>query len=516
MPPIDPHGSAQGVPAARAALREGFVFGPYRLELNPIRLLRNGDVVALAPRLLTLLHYFVLHAGRVIEKDELIKAVWRDAAMADNNLARLVADLRQCLDDRARDDYIRNVVGVGYRFVASVEPLALAPPPAIDLAALLAPDRDWGRALAALESLSHAGLVTARQLLDPLVSAHPREVRFRIVLAMTCALLYDGTRADRQPDVEMLREAERHAHEALRVNPHSPEAMTAIALVFERLGDRANALAAARNATRVENGNWLNLLCLAWIAFGEERLRAARRVLVVNPGFPIAHWLAATVLVARGAFAEAERHVDAGIASMTSAYEAPARFAPIALHYLKGLLLLARGAVHEALEAFDRELALETRGHVYARECCANTWAAKGVCHLRLGDVTAARAAFGEARARVPGHPMAEAGMEILERRRGGPVARLHGNSAACPHGATPPAAEPPAASLRFERAMATAGLLVDEGDVGAAVTMTLAALAEAPEDNTGWSVPIDPLLRVHEAPDAWAPVLAKVHERAL
>lgn len=78
-------------------------------------------MVPLAPRLLTLLHYFVQHAGRVIQKDELIKAVWRDAAMADNNLARLVADLRQALDDRSRGDYIRNVAGVGYRFVASVE-----------------------------------------------------------------------------------------------------------------------------------------------------------------------------------------------------------------------------------------------------------------------------------------------------------------------------------------------------------------------------------------------------------
>jgi len=56
----------------------------------------------------------------------------------------------------------------------------------------------------------------------------------------------------------------------------------------------------------------------------------------------------------------------------------------------------------------------------------------------------------------------------------------------------------------------------VDDGDVGAAVAVIQAALAEAPPDNTGWSVPIDPLLRVHEDPEAWALVLAKVHERAL
>lgn len=75
MPPIDPHGSAQRVPAARPAPRGGVVFGPFQLEANPLRLLRGGEMVPLAPRLLTLLHYFVQHAGRVIEKDELIKAV---------------------------------------------------------------------------------------------------------------------------------------------------------------------------------------------------------------------------------------------------------------------------------------------------------------------------------------------------------------------------------------------------------------------------------------------------------
>ena len=81
----------------------------------------------------------------------------------------------------------------------------------------------------------------------------------------------------------------------------------------------------------------------------------------------MAHWLAASVFVARDALDRAEREVDSGleVAAVESHEAAP--FSVVALHWLKGLLCLARGAADEAMASFDRELALEARGHLYSR-----------------------------------------------------------------------------------------------------------------------------------------------------
>jgi hypothetical protein len=216
------------------------------------------------------------------------------------------------------------------------------------------------------------------------------------------------------------------------------------------------------------------------------------------PGCPIAHWLAATVLVARGMLAEAEREVDAGIAARTNAPSTAARFTAVGLYWLKGLLCLARDADDEAMAAFERELALEGSGHLYARECCANTWYAIGALRLRRRDTTGARAAFAEAIARVFRHPMATAALAVL------------GDS---PRGAATPAAATPAS---VEIALARAVMLVAGGDVRAAAARVSEAIVAAPPSSAGWLVPIEPMLAVLRDPVAWAAVLTQVRDRAM
>jgi hypothetical protein len=167
----------------------------------------------------------------------------------------------------------------------------------------------------------------------------------------------------------------------------------------------------------------------------------------------------------------------------------------VALHWLKGLLCAARGADDDALASFERELALESRGHLYARECAANTCYAIGAVQLRRGDSVAARGAFGEAIARVPSHPMAHAGLALVEQR---PVDSVT---------AIPPRS--------VEAALACAVRLVAADDPTAAARGISAALAASPPGNAGWLVPIEPQLQVPRARDAWAPVLALLRTRA-
>ena len=80
---------------------------------------------------------------------------------------------------------------------------------------------------------------------------------------------------------------------------------------------------------------------LALGSWGETRLRAERRALAQCPQLPLAHWLAATVFVARNALDQAERDVDRALA--VAALESPdaAPYSMVALHWLKGLLRVA-------------------------------------------------------------------------------------------------------------------------------------------------------------------------------
>lgn len=59
---------------------------------------------------------------RLITKDELLDAVWRDCAVSENSLTRSIALLRRLLgDDTHEPRYIATVPTVGYRFLCDVE-----------------------------------------------------------------------------------------------------------------------------------------------------------------------------------------------------------------------------------------------------------------------------------------------------------------------------------------------------------------------------------------------------------
>jgi tetratricopeptide (TPR) repeat protein len=308
-------------------------------------------------------------------------------------------------------------------------------------------------------------------------------------------LQYETTRAELTPDTDALRVAATAAHEACRLNPDLAEAWATLGFVLERLDDRVGALAALQRAVSLEPDNWLHLFRQSAGSWGEPRYRNARRTLALYPGFPLAHVLAASVKIARNLLDEAAREMAAAVATMKTDTRESSRFSPVAVHWLTGLLCLARGEDDEAKEWFERELALEHHGHLYAKECCANTWYAIGALHLRRGNAADAMAAFQEAIARVPRHPMAHAGLAIASGETGRPEGRP--------------------VQPGVDAAIANAALLVADGDSPAAAGLVAEALAAAPPGNAGWLIPIDPLLGVRHAPNAWAHVLQILRDRA-
>jgi len=96
-------------------------FGHFEMLLEQRRLLAHGAPVSIGARAFDLLAVLVQHRDRVVSKDELLRLVWRDAAVEENNLSVQVSTLRKVLGA----DALHTVSGQGYRFT-----LPMAPPSA--------------------------------------------------------------------------------------------------------------------------------------------------------------------------------------------------------------------------------------------------------------------------------------------------------------------------------------------------------------------------------------------------
>src|SRR6185369_17207602 len=98
-----------------------YEFGPYRLNLVQRVLTRAGEIVSLTPKATDILALLVINAGRVVEKDDLLKGAWADTFVEDSSLTQNIFVLRRTLgDERTVPKYIETVARRGYLFVASV------------------------------------------------------------------------------------------------------------------------------------------------------------------------------------------------------------------------------------------------------------------------------------------------------------------------------------------------------------------------------------------------------------
>ena len=98
-----------------------FGFGPFLLDPVRRRLTLEGEVVKLPPTQFDTLVYLVQNPGRVVEKDELLAAVWGGRIIEESNLSQAIYLLRRALaTGGGSDGYIVTAPGRGYRFSAHV------------------------------------------------------------------------------------------------------------------------------------------------------------------------------------------------------------------------------------------------------------------------------------------------------------------------------------------------------------------------------------------------------------
>src|SRR5215470_7618131 len=99
-----------------------YKFGEFRLDAVRRVLLRDDKPVQLPSRALDVLLALLEHSQSVIDKDELMRLVWGDRVVEENNLTRHISTLRRVLGENPSDHhYIVTAPGRGYSFVAQVE-----------------------------------------------------------------------------------------------------------------------------------------------------------------------------------------------------------------------------------------------------------------------------------------------------------------------------------------------------------------------------------------------------------
>lgn len=125
---------------------EVFHFGPYRLIPSKRLLLVGEDNVELGSRAFDTLALLVQRRGEVMSRRQIIDQVWADLTVDETNLRAQIAQLRRALGrGEEGDDYVKNVRGRGYVFVAPVQVADMAAAPAVAAVAPLARGRLPGR-----------------------------------------------------------------------------------------------------------------------------------------------------------------------------------------------------------------------------------------------------------------------------------------------------------------------------------------------------------------------------------
>ena len=101
------------------------IYGFDRFQLDSgERLLFDGTrTIPLAPKVFDTLLLLVENTGRILSKERMMKEIWEDSYVEENNLAQNISYLRRVLGETKDKKFIETVPKFGYRFVVPVAPV---------------------------------------------------------------------------------------------------------------------------------------------------------------------------------------------------------------------------------------------------------------------------------------------------------------------------------------------------------------------------------------------------------
>jgi DNA-binding winged helix-turn-helix (wHTH) protein/TolB-like protein/Flp pilus assembly protein TadD len=101
-------------------IKRSYEFGPFRLDPEERTLSRSGELVPLTIKAFETLLVLVENAGHLLPKDELMRRVWPETVVEENNLAQQISFLRKALGEPETGvKYIETLPKRGYRFLST-------------------------------------------------------------------------------------------------------------------------------------------------------------------------------------------------------------------------------------------------------------------------------------------------------------------------------------------------------------------------------------------------------------
>jgi DNA-binding winged helix-turn-helix (wHTH) protein/Flp pilus assembly protein TadD len=318
-------------------LRHLYEFGAFRLDATERLLLREGEAVQLTPKAFELLLALVEQPGHLLEKETLLKTVWPDTIVEENNLADNISRLRKALGEGEHGQkFIETVPKRGYRFSAGVKRLdgesdalvvPVLPPPYVAVKLPTAPQPDQTAASLRLRQRPEVFIIACAFVVLTLISA-ALYWRSQRESAEVQRLEFKGNFYLSRWTEDEVREGLAYYQHAVALAPDSASAYDGLTTAWMFLSDvyvspreampkaeAANANALQRDEAFVPARVSLGLIKLQyeWDWAGAER--EFQRAIRLDPQNALAHQLHGWYLISVSRFAEAQaemkRVVDA-------------------------------------------------------------------------------------------------------------------------------------------------------------------------------------------------------------
>ena len=91
--------------------------GPFCYLCDEMRLLKNGEEIALSSKESFLMRYFLTNQNKVLTKEQIYSSIWGNNVVDDNTIMVHIRRLRTKIeDDPNQPAYLKTVRGVGYQF----------------------------------------------------------------------------------------------------------------------------------------------------------------------------------------------------------------------------------------------------------------------------------------------------------------------------------------------------------------------------------------------------------------
>lgn len=375
-----------------------YAFDSFRLDLDKRVLWNNGQRVPLTAKAFQTLAVLIEDRDRIVEKAELMKAVWPDTYTEESNLAHQILAIRKALGEfQNGKEYIETIARRGYRFVGNVRSVEEESPvhkdapasfseeavPTIPQASIASSTGSVPRKAIAVVAVLVLGSIASRFLLGPI--RHASEVGE--ITPAAKQNYEEGRFFWKKRTSAGYRAAIAHFQEAIRVDPSYAQAYAGLADAYILLGSFGieplgevipQARAAALRAIEIDDRSAEAHASMGYIMSRfdwnwEEASREFRRAVELNPGYATAHHWYALHLISIGRSTEAIAEIKRAQALEPDS---------LVLTTDTALVLFYARRYDEAIQECRKALAVDS---------------SFGLAHRTLGAIYAAKGSYREA-----------------------------------------------------------------------------------------------------------------------